>query len=96
MIVEIYENTTTSLMYYGTEEEPIAHLPFNFRFIFDGELNGDIIRGIVRPWLEALPLWNPNTNWVVSAFNLCMYCTVVIVWSKTCIFTRILPRLTHF
>ncbi|CAG0918158.1 unnamed protein product, partial [Notodromas monacha] len=66
MIAEIYENITTSLLYYGTEEEPIAHLPFNFRFVFDGELNGDVVRGIVQPWLDALPDWNPHTNWVVS------------------------------
>ncbi|CAG0921309.1 unnamed protein product, partial [Notodromas monacha] len=66
MIAEIYENITTSLLYYGTEEEPIAHLPFNFRFVFDGELNGDVVRGIVQPWLDALPDWNPHTNWVTG------------------------------
>jgi hypothetical protein len=70
LFAEVYEDIPTTIQYYGTQEEPAAHLPFNFRFVTSGSpLTGDLVRDvIVEPWLEALPDW-AWTNWVVSLFS---------------------------
>ncbi|CAG0925520.1 unnamed protein product, partial [Notodromas monacha] len=68
MITEVYEGDVDKLMaYYGTEDEPIAHFTFNFKFIdyLTGDLTAGKVRDAIANWLDNMPSWG-WANWVIG------------------------------
>ena len=70
MMAEVYHtNISAVMMYYGTEDDPLADFPFNFNLITDfsnrSDVTGHTLRSSVGKWLDNLPSgkW---PNWVVS------------------------------
>ena len=66
-----FEDMDSVMVYYGTEEEPLADFPFNFNLI-DGfsnrsELTGSTLELAINKWLDNMPdgKW---ANWVVSLY----------------------------
>jgi len=68
MMVEATIPTLDGLFeYYGTEEKPIAHFPFNFEFInrIKRDFTGREIVAIVNEWFEKMPEGR-TANWLVG------------------------------
>lgn len=67
MITEAYSNVKNIVPYYGTDEEPGAHLPFNFLMITEvgRESNARMLRDMIMSWYDSAP---PKSwaNWVIG------------------------------
>lgn len=71
MITEAYSNVKNIVPFYGTKEEPGAHLPFNFLMIIEvgRESNAKMLKDMILSWYDSAPSesW---ANWVVSYLDL--------------------------
>ncbi|CAG0888538.1 unnamed protein product [Cyprideis torosa] len=76
MMTEVPENTNFPneaellMQYYGTDEEPIAHFTFNFRFIEktlkSGPPTAAHVKEIVKSWFRDRPRPTCWANWLVG------------------------------
>ncbi len=67
MITEAYSSIKHVVKYFGTEEHPGAHTPFNFLMITDvgKESNATALRDVIESWYNNMPKYG-WANWVVS------------------------------
>ncbi|KAK2716300.1 hypothetical protein QYM36_010766, partial [Artemia franciscana] len=68
ILLEAYESIDLVMRYYGTAEEPIADLPFNFEYLLrfeDEVVTGTRIKDAADLWLDNMPegKW---ANWVTG------------------------------
>ena len=70
-MLETYASLEQVMRYYGTEERPGGHFPFNFLMIQDLNINStahDFDR-VIHEWVDNQPSWGWS-NWVVSRYFL--------------------------
>lgn len=67
MTVEIYGEMDKVVGYYGTEDRPGAHFPFNFHLVgLENETTtAKDLKKIIDDWLDNVPR-DKQSNWVVS------------------------------
>ena len=68
-MTEAYANITSTMKFYGNDDETIsgAHIPFNFLFITDLDKHSDARDFLfnINKWLSYMPL-GKTSNWVVN------------------------------
>ncbi|XP_039295760.1 maltase 2 [Nilaparvata lugens] len=67
MLAEVYADIDHTMSYYGTNEEPVAHMPFNFFPITDLTFasNASAFEAVIKKWIDNMPdgCW---PNWVIG------------------------------
>ncbi|XP_039275279.1 maltase A1-like [Nilaparvata lugens] len=67
MLAEVYADIGHTMSYYGTNEEPVAHMPFNFFPITDLTFasNASAFEAVIKKWIDNMPdgCW---PNWVIG------------------------------
>lgn len=68
IMVEAYASTEMTMKYFGTEDKPIAHFPFNFQFIpLNNQTTARQLQKLIDEWNDNLPS-NGHSNWLVRFF----------------------------
>ncbi|KAK7794169.1 hypothetical protein R5R35_005369 [Gryllus longicercus] len=67
MLAEVYAPLLTTFEYFGTQEKPGAHLPFNFQFIqyLTNSSSAQDLVDLALQWQNGIPSW-ATSNWVVG------------------------------
>jgi hypothetical protein len=64
--VEIYADMDTVIRYYGTDDRPGAHFPFNFQLVgISNSTTTKDFKRLIDDWFDHVPK-NKWSNWVVS------------------------------
>jgi alpha-glucosidase len=71
-MLEAYASLEQVMAYYGTDEKPGGHFPFNFLLITELDKNSSAydFDATVHKWMDNMPAgrW---ANWVVSDYHKC-------------------------
>jgi len=67
MMTEAYASIDNQIKWYGTEEQPGSHMPFNFALISNLDINSTAqdFQDAVHAWYSRLPSFG-EANWVLG------------------------------
>lgn len=73
-MAEDYANLSSTVAYYGTEEHPVTHYPFNFDFARASDyFSSASLHSLITTWLESIPNHGVPTWNVIILFILLLY-----------------------